>query len=704
MNNINPPIRDGLIEALKHISDQSAEEDAAEDLLITVKDGTFADIIDYDDSTEGIPPVFALKDVPLNEWDDIVLSKASKFGHGRWDFTSFPHVNRKQAQVNFDYVNVIGVNLMDPSSKHWERICKMLTFYTIPHFAASNFVRSYGSMSSRKTRILRLLALFQAERLYLSETGTAEFRTVNDLSQSTVDNFISSLPTPGLRWEVSHTIHFWQKLSNGGMIPAEYSVFFNYVSKEDVARHRKEYDETCSPYQPIALDDYASIINHCIRYVEEYSPDVIWLYDTYYPTVVGGFDDLERGALKPGGLSPSSQEGVEAFGNYLPVQHEGRPWWPLKVLERVSSHTSKSKPWGYVSSTSILSLIASLLDACCVTILASTGMRRSEVMGLRSGCVERDSEGFWLRYTVFKTSKASQEDKKRIPIPDITAKAIAIIERLCNESRIYGGHDQLFSSINRVHFGWPTHAAYPERAVKRVADAAGADETIHPHRFRKTLAMYLIYQDPANIEIVRQLFSHVSLRMTLRYVMSLPGVNDEMKRIIAEQNVDVLLEVLEGALSGRIGGEAGKRMRHSVGNSPQFVARLQDRGKEALVQYVESMLDQGIKILHRTNLAICMKTPGYIEAAPCDGKNEDPSEKIHPNLFACDPFNCRFAAFVEGNVPALKNEVAFHKKLSNHPYSGDAQKRFSRRRIAEAMKRLEELGEAEVAVMELVNG
>lgn len=99
MNNINSPIRDGLIEALKHISDQSAEEDAAEDLLISVQDGTSEDIIEYDDFTEEIPPVFALKDVPIDEWDEIALSKASKFGHGRWDFTSFPHVNGFVEQI-----------------------------------------------------------------------------------------------------------------------------------------------------------------------------------------------------------------------------------------------------------------------------------------------------------------------------------------------------------------------------------------------------------------------------------------------------------------------------------------------------------------------------------------------------------------------------------------------------------------------------
>lgn len=384
--------------------------------------------------------------------------------------------------------------------------------------------------------------------------------------------------------------------------------------------------------------------------------------------------------------------------------HDGRAWWGLSIIEHEHLARRKAKPWGYLPWNRITGLIGSLLDACCVIVLACTGMRRSEVMSLRSDCLEQDGEGFWLRYTVFKTSKASQGDQKRIPIPGLAAKAIALIDRLSKESRIYGKHDYLFSTLHRAHFGCPTSLAYPANAVTRVAEAVGADDGIHPHRFRKTLAMYLIYQDPKNIEIVRQLFSHVSLKMTLRYVMSLPGISDEIKKIIIDQNVDVLLEVLAGALNGRIAGEAGKRIQRSVNNSPQFLARLQDKGKEGLIQYVESMLEQGIKILHRTNLAICMKTPGLIEVAPCDGKNEDASMKLHPNLFACDPFGCRFSAFVESNVPDLRNEVIFHERLIVHPFSGDEQKKFSQRRIDAVMKRLGELGEVDDIASELING
>jgi len=128
MNGENTSIKARLVETIEHIRDQSAEEDAAEDLLLSGEDGPFVDIMDEDDSNEEIPPVFALKNVSLDEWDDIVLSKASKFGDTRWDFTSFPHVNKKQALINFDYINVVGVNLTDPRYRHWERIANFWFF------------------------------------------------------------------------------------------------------------------------------------------------------------------------------------------------------------------------------------------------------------------------------------------------------------------------------------------------------------------------------------------------------------------------------------------------------------------------------------------------------------------------------------------------------------------------------------------------
>lgn len=688
------PLKSRLAEALAQIRDQSALEDAAEDAEIMSLIKSAADFADDDAELDHeLAPVLSLRRLHVSEWDLIILSKKSKFGDVLWDFSEYPHAAKRQVRINWDYRSKDGVNLSEPRYKHWARIIKALSFYSVPHFSVSSYVRSYGSLASKSNKFRKLLALFKKNGLYLGEFGQPGFRTINDLSPETIEIFIQDLSVAYKKWETAHAIQFWQKISLGKLLPEEYSISEQLITKKYVGTLRDEYDSQAKPYAPIELDDYANIINHCIKMVETYSVDVLWLYDTYYPTIVGGFEYPERALLKPDGLSSGSEEGVNAFQEYQPVSYEGVAWWPIRVKDRVGKHTKNSKPWGYIDVSDIISVTASLMDACCVIILATTGMRRSEVMHLLSGCVTQDYEGHWLRYTVFKTSRASQGDSKRIPIPKITAAAIAIVERLCHEARAFGDTDRLFVSINKGHFGRPTHAAYPERAVKRVSLAVDADESIHPHRYRKTLAMYLIYQDPKNIEIVRQLFSHASLKMTLRYIMSLPGIDDEIKKIIVQQNVDVLLEVLDGALTGRIGGKAGKRLEKAIEDKPQFLASLQDKGKETLVQYIDSMLDQGIKILHRTNLAICLKTPGYLESSPCDAKNDDPATKLHPNLFACDPFNCNFAAFVEANIPAMRSEIIFHDKLMRHPYSGTRQKSFSERRIAEVAKRLVEIGE-----------
>jgi hypothetical protein len=714
------PLKNRLMDAIENVAGQPEEDDLFEEAIIAATEGEVGDIInnrgeigdigdesdDFGEEEDAVPPVLSLADLPVADWDSIWLSKTSTFGMPLWDFAEYPHVYLTQVRINWDYVCKFGVNLMDPRYIHWVRIIRALVFYSVPHFAVSSFVRSYGSMKPRALKMRRLIGFFQKHNLYLGEPGKPGFRTISDLAPDTVTQYVYSIKDPNRRWEVAFALQFWQRISFGKLLPVEYAIHVPVITREQVSIFRSEMDANVKPYEPIPLDDYVAIITHCMRLVEDYSKDVLWLYETYYPTIVGVRTHPERGALKPGGYSPNSEKGVAAFLAYQPVSCDGTPWWPLRVRQYYADWQRENKPWGFIPFREIIGLVRALIDACITIILATTGMRKSEVVHLLSGCVSRDPDGYWLRYKVFKTSKASQGDQKRIPIPEIAAKAISIVEHLCQGARTHANSDRLFVHIGMMHFGTPVAGSYGDGATKRVAQAVDAEDGVSPHRFRKTLAMYLVYQDPKNIEVVRQLFSHVSLKMTLRYVLGLPGIKDEMRSIIARQNVDVLLEVLDGALTGRIAGKAGLRLRQSIENSPQIIARLQDKGKESLVQYVESMLDQGIKLLHRTNLAICMKTPGHLESAPCDGKNDDPATKLHPNLFACDPWNCLFAAFVEANIPAMQSEIIFHHKLVHHPYTGDAQKRFSERRIAEVVKRLAELGESETQAFlkEVANG
>lgn len=697
---------DGLKVGIHRTLDALRSRAAYDDAVDGAANAGGPDVYDLDlDKPEfdEVPRVLSLAGIPVAEWGSIRVSPLSRFGDLYWDFTPYPHADRRGARINFDFTNYLGVNASAPRYVHWLRLSRAILMYSVPHFAVSAWTRSYGALASRKTKVFRLFELFKAESLYLGDPSRPGFRTINDLSKATVREFIDGLRSCGVQSEFTHMLQFWQGLSHAGLLPPEYSVHGAYVSEEDVARRRADYEAHATPFAPIPLDDYAEIVRHCIRMVVDYSADVLWLYETYYPTLVGGFADPARRRLRAGGYSTGSKEGVEAFQAYTPVLHDdGKAWWPLTVLERAHRRDSGQ----YISYGHVAHLVASLIDACCVLILATTGMRRSEVMGLRSGCVSQDESGCWLSFTVFKTSPFSQGDAKRIPIPDVTAQAVLVLEQVCEEARRYGEHDYLFATVTRQHFGSRTHGAYPERACQRVALAVDVETNVHPHRFRKSLAMYMIYQDPQSIELIRQLFSHKSLKMTLRYILSLPSIHAEIKTFLIEENMEVLTEILDGALNDRIGGIGGLKVRSSSEKSQVLVAKLQDRGKESLIQYVESVLDQGIAILHRTNMAFCMRAPGTTEPAPCDGPNEEPASKLHPHLFACDALDCRHAAFVERHVPALQNEIKFHVGLARHPYCADRQRAFSERRITTAFKRLSEVtgADADAYMAELVDG
>lgn len=632
--------------------------------------------------------IISLSKIDKSEWSSIRVSPRSSFGDSVWDFRDYPSVYERGIRINFDYNNMYGFNLCDQEFENWGNIAKALLFYRIPHFGIHYRVNSYSSLGSDKNKLLRITGLFHAERLYLGSDTSPSFRTVNDLSKSSLDQYIESLPTPGSRWEFCYLLSFWQSISSMGMLPPEYSIYDSYITKDVVAKYRRQYDESSRPFDPIPLDDYAEIFKYCVRFVEEYSSDVLWLYKNFAPTIVGAFDRPEKLGIENFGVSTASVEGVERFRTYKPkLLDNGKPWWGIEIKERAHENDKGE----YLNHTAVISAIVALMDASIVLLLCLTGMRRSEVMGLKADCLSFRAEGYWLTYTVFKTSISSQGEIKTIPLPKIAADAIKVIFEIGRDARHYGRHNYLFVKIARFSFGNVPQANVCERSCDRVARFLGIEYSVHPHRFRKSLALYIIHQDTRNLEIIKRLFSHRSLRMTLKYILSLPGVNDEVKATLIDQNTEILVEVLQGVISGRIGGIGGKRIAKTANSSSMLKAKLQDEGRESLSQYVASLLDEGVKLLHRTNLAICLRTPGMTSHSPCNSKNDSHASNLHPNLFACDPYNCRYAAFVEADVPSLKNEIVFHNNMIKHRYCGAAQKEYSQKKISDAFKRLREV-------------
>ncbi len=664
--------------AADYVRDESEDNDEKIDELIP-------DEFDEAGGVEQNFPVVGinLRDIPVSRWAEIEVSPNSKFGDNLWDFTCFPHVDAKGARMHFSGLNKAGIRYESQDNRHRLNILKAIAFYQIPHFSYTYRANSYGAMGSRKGRLVRMFNMLCEMEVFEVKDGIIPSNTLDDVGLEEVKNYIDKQKTEGMRWELAFVLGAWQDLSRANLLPRCYSLNREYVSKEEISVYRKAYDEGVVGYLPLKLDDFSLVFKYCKNILENCAEDALWLAKNFCPSIT---ENEGNGTYEmvPARL-PSSDEGIRLLHAYKPFLLNGVPWWAI-------AHRTRNDGESYINYTEVVKSISLVFSAAVTLIFATTGMRRSEVRFLTKNCLEEDCDGFWLNFKVFKTSYASQGVLRRIPVPEITAQAIKFIHSLCESSRLFGKSDYLFSTLLRnEYFGNLPSSIFVERALNRIAEATGLDSGLHSHQFRKSLAMYVIYQDSRNIDLIAHLFSHKSLKMTFRYLLSLPSVADEIRKQLVVNNLDILDEVISAASSGSIGGVAGLRIEKSINGSSAYFSKLHDGGRESLLEYIDSLLDQGIVMLHRTNMAICMKTPITHEFAPCNGKNESAVDRLNPNIWACSPSGCNFAVFTERHVDRLENDIVFHRNIVNHPYTSEKQVVFSTNKIIETRKRLREV-------------
>ena len=141
-------------------------------------------------------------------------------------------------------------------------------------------------------------------------------------------------------------------------------------------------------------------------------------------------------------------------------------------------------------------------DRLTVEMLARTGMRRGELLGLTIDAVVQIGSAFWLRTPVGKL-----HNDRYIPLhPNLKELFDAWLAQRPDSLR----SDLLFSDRGR-----PIPPQRVDRAVQRAADAAGLGH-VHPHQLRHTLATQAINRG-MSLEAIAALLGHKSLSMTMVY-------------------------------------------------------------------------------------------------------------------------------------------------------------------------------------------
>jgi integrase len=132
----------------------------------------------------------------------------------------------------------------------------------------------------------------------------------------------------------------------------------------------------------------------------------------------------------------------------------------------------------------------------CVELLARTGLRKSELLGLRTDAVVQIGSSHWLRVPLGKL-----HNDRFIPLhPQLKA--------LLDEWLSHRGAS-LRSELIFVEKGRPVSKARVDAAVDAAARAAGLDN-VTPHRLRHTLATQAINRG-MSLEAIAALLGHTSL-------------------------------------------------------------------------------------------------------------------------------------------------------------------------------------------------
>jgi len=687
------------------------------------------------DEAEAAPlPVVNLAAIPVHDWGDLKVSKLSKFADVRWDWRQEGSPIYKDDTFHNWNVNLKkDLPLLIDEHAPLVTLMRALLFYWTPQNAVFVNVRSFNSTAGAGDGLIILGRFLASHGIYLDRHCVGDFKRAVDLTPEVFHAAYEGLGSISEKiWFVRQVRH-WRQLSQAKLLPPEFQLGYEVFDKEVVTKVYKEFDDSKTPYQPISLETLSVMVSHCLTVIEDYAEDILFAYDLFCPGA-GKKADREfdwHNALLQLEQRKSALWNMEDFldpNHHMPWRAAMKlrqeimrhPGWkespfhriptalygtPIETVKHIASElgidVKKSNRAILYDVTkvriSVMNMATMLRNACAVIIFLVTGMRRSELANLEAGKYTQTPDGpggYRLRFLVFKFSDGSQGDEQDIPIPLIGYKALCCMERLSAHARRAGGTNYLFASAT-IKFGKPISLGSINTFLFRFCEDLGLEEYVHPHQFRKTLAMFFIYQDTASLPLIKRLFSHKSLKMTLAYITKLPGIAQEVKLALLEQNMELMGELLEAAAKGTIGGSAGLRIKEHV-QSGKYAAVLNDDGWETLEQYVDSLLEEGVVLLHRASLrVICTKTLSVDETAPCDPPYAPKIKRLHPNVQNCDPLECKWAAFTENSVSELQNNIKAHQQWLVHPYASERQKRFSENKISSCLARLRELGVVE---------
>ena len=254
--------------------------------------------------------------------------------------------------------------------------------------------------------------------------------------------------------------------------------------------------------------------------------------------------------------------------------------------------------------------------ACSFILLFFTGIRVSELLSLKRGCVTqlRHTDGQSFPYLVGMVRKGGVRRHQWVAY-DLIAEAVTLLERINEPIFVSNGDDRLLAAPPATAVLMHPGMRFTRKRVRDVNDllkafAAAPNRThpirtrIHSHQGRETFAQFVGYRDKNGLEALAAHYAHAHKRVT---DSSYLGNDVDLSRMMAEKDRQDLGRALEDILSttniaGGVGDYLSKRFKTEA-----------FRGKETLQATVDRLIRQGVRLapcnwgycLYRAELSAC---------------------------------------------------------------------------------------------------
>lgn len=440
----------------------------------------------------------------------------------------------------------------EKNSPHYVSLCRMLValrYYPRPTRTGSRTVKPRTWLQYAK-----LLIHFVRDAFLLAPSNDGSL--LRHLTQEQLDILSKDHNIRHLETIMQGMTYFHRKgVIDDSLQPDLIGIHERPYTDETVEENRDDTQVSDRTYSPFPDEFVVAFISRCL-----------WISNKLAPPVLECYAELIDPQLMAHNSSSNPKEVARRkaiIAAYDWTDDEGNliKKFPFPLKYGASGNT-KSGDWGEafvpVDAKHFKHLIHLIQRANLHILFFATGARVSEISGATRGSVALskdeqgnvlDGGGKWIDRT-WKLAERTQGDWRSWPVPPQAVNAIKCQERLAEI--VNPGSSNLWISNDR-EVGGTTLGGVNEGFKKTISDLGleklVGDHHPHTHRWRKTIARLAAIALIGAPKILMDLFGHKDIEMTLRYILSSPDLQAEIRSAAKAINFATSKKVLEDAES-----------------------------------------------------------------------------------------------------------------------------------------------------------